>query len=100
MSAVEQVPAHEWEDWLEASGGMLLDVREPHEWQLGVLPGALMISMRELVGRHLVESVLCRPACALHMPVGGTEPAGGELPERSGIPGVESVASSRVIPVS
>ena len=51
MSAVEQVPAHQWEEWLAENRGALLDIREPHEWQLGVLPGAQTISMRELVDR-------------------------------------------------
>lgn len=30
---------------------MLLDVREPAEWNQGTLPGATLISVREVVGR-------------------------------------------------
>ena len=51
MSAVQQVPAGEWEDWLEENDGALLDIREPHEWIQGVLPGAQTISMREIIDR-------------------------------------------------
>ena len=66
MSRIEQVPAPEWQTWLEANQGMILDVREPHEWALGTLPGAVRISMgdipdrlQELVGETAVL-VVCR----------------------------------------
>lgn len=31
--------------------GVLLDIREPKEWKLGTLPGALLIPMSELQAR-------------------------------------------------
>lgn len=51
MSTIEQVPAHEWQTWLEVNEGMILDVREPHEWALGTLPGAVQISMGDITER-------------------------------------------------
>ncbi len=48
MSPIEQVPAPEWQTWLEANEGMLLDVREPEEWELGTLPEAVKISMGDI----------------------------------------------------
>jgi rhodanese-related sulfurtransferase len=51
MSTIEQVPAPEWESWLEANQGMLLDVREPEEWDIGTLPEAVRISMGDIPGR-------------------------------------------------
>ncbi len=51
MSPIEQVPALEWQTWLEANEGMLLDVREPEEWDLGTLPDAVRISMGEIPDR-------------------------------------------------
>lgn len=50
---IEQVPAREWETWLaDQDHGVLLDVREPEEWELGTLPGAVKISMG-----HVPESL-------------------------------------------
>ncbi len=46
---IEQVPASEWKNWIEKNNGILLDVREPHEWALGTLPGAVRISTRSLL---------------------------------------------------
>jgi rhodanese-related sulfurtransferase len=66
MSQIEQVPAPEWQTWLEANQGMILDVREPQEWALGTLPGAVRISMGEIPDRlqELIEEtavlVVCR----------------------------------------
>jgi rhodanese-related sulfurtransferase len=51
MSPIEQVPAPEWQTWLAANDGLLLDVREPDEWALGTLPEAVMISMGEIPNR-------------------------------------------------
>lgn len=46
---IEQVRADAWEQWVEDSNGILLDVREPFEWQqTGVLPESKLISMGEL----------------------------------------------------
>lgn len=47
----ERVPAQEWEKWVADNDAVILDVREPREWALGTLPGALRISMGELVAR-------------------------------------------------
>ncbi len=51
MSVIENVPAETWETWLEESGGRILDVREPFEWEQGTLPGATLISMGEIPER-------------------------------------------------
>lgn len=51
MSQVEQIPAHDWENWLETNRGIVLDVRQPDEWKQGVLPGAQKIAMSEIQGR-------------------------------------------------
>lgn len=45
---IEQVPAFEWKEWIEANEGILLDVREPGEWALGTLPGARCLRMGDL----------------------------------------------------
>ena len=52
MSTVERVPAAEWSAWADDRDATVLDVREPHEWQLGCLPGAVKIRMGEIVLRH------------------------------------------------
>jgi sulfur dioxygenase len=51
VSAFTDVPATEWEIWVEDNEATILDVREPAEWQLGTLPGAVLISQGELVER-------------------------------------------------
>lgn len=48
MVKIPTVKAEEWEEWVAESDGILLDVREPKEWKLGTLPGALLIPMSEL----------------------------------------------------
>jgi rhodanese-related sulfurtransferase len=46
---IEQVEAHAWRDWVAANDGVILDVREPFEWQqTGVLPDSKLISMSSL----------------------------------------------------
>ena len=45
------VPAGKWEKWQEETDGVLLDVREPKEWELGTLPNALLIPVSELMAR-------------------------------------------------
>lgn len=52
MSPIEQVPAQSWEKWSIDNGATILDVREPHEWDLGCLPGSIRISIGEIVERH------------------------------------------------
>lgn len=51
MSHVEIVPAQGWENWVEENQAAILDVREPDEWALGTLPGALQIRMGEIPHR-------------------------------------------------
>jgi rhodanese-related sulfurtransferase len=51
MSAISQVDAVDWESWVEDNDATVLDVREPDEWQLGTLPGAVLISQGEVVNR-------------------------------------------------
>ncbi|HLF61705.1 MAG TPA: rhodanese-like domain-containing protein [Acidimicrobiia bacterium] len=66
MSPIEQVPAPEWRTWLSVNQGMILDVREPHEWAMGTLPDAVRISMGDIPDRveDLVDEkavlVVCR----------------------------------------
>lgn len=48
---IEIVPAAEWETWLSDNDGVVLDVREAHEWEQGLLPGAIQISMGEIPAR-------------------------------------------------
>lgn len=51
MSLHEHVPAQGWEEWVSANEAVVLDVREPDEWELGTLPGSTLISMGELIER-------------------------------------------------
>jgi rhodanese-related sulfurtransferase len=51
MSAISQVDAADWESWTKDNDATVLDVREPDEWQLGTLPGAVLISQGEVVSR-------------------------------------------------
>jgi rhodanese-related sulfurtransferase len=48
---VESVQAPDWETWIADTGGRILDIREPWEWEQGTLPGATLISMGEIPGR-------------------------------------------------
>jgi rhodanese-related sulfurtransferase len=48
---VESVQAPDWETWIAANGGRILDIREPWELEQGTLPGATLISMGEIPGR-------------------------------------------------
>ena len=45
---IENVPAHDWEQWIADNDGILLDVREAKEWAEGTLPNAQLIAMSEL----------------------------------------------------
>jgi rhodanese-related sulfurtransferase len=48
QTAVEQVAATDWRQWQEATGGTLLDVREPLEWAQGTLPDSVTLSLSQL----------------------------------------------------
>jgi rhodanese-related sulfurtransferase len=50
-SMIENVPAENWEIWVEETRALILDIREPFEWEQGTLPGATLISMGELPAR-------------------------------------------------
>lgn len=46
---IEQVGADSWQQWVTDNDAVLVDVREPYEWQqTGVLPDSRLISMGEL----------------------------------------------------
>lgn len=51
MDAIAQIDPAEWETWVDSNDATVLDVREPHEWELGTLPGAVLISQGELISR-------------------------------------------------
>lgn len=51
MSKFESVPAADWETWSSENDAIVLDVRQPDEWELGTLPGSTLISMSEIVDR-------------------------------------------------
>ena len=59
----ESVPARQWQEWTEENDAVILDVREPVEWQLGTLPGSKTVSMRDLPSRlqdlDPARAVLC-----------------------------------------
>jgi rhodanese-related sulfurtransferase len=48
---IENVPAEDWESWVVENGGLILDIREPFEWEQGTLPGATLIPMGEIPAR-------------------------------------------------
>lgn len=45
VTRIEQVPATQWNRWIEETQGVMVDVREPREWAEGVLPGTERISL-------------------------------------------------------
>lgn len=51
MSAFALVDAIDWESWVRDNNATILDVRESDEWELGTLPGAVLISQGDLVAR-------------------------------------------------
>ena len=63
---IEQVPAQDWEKWVGENNGVVLDVREPYEWEMGTLPGAIRIRLGELpesldtLDRSVPTLVVCR----------------------------------------
>ncbi|HEU5111948.1 MAG TPA: rhodanese-like domain-containing protein [Acidimicrobiia bacterium] len=48
---IENVPAQDWESWIESNGGTVLDIREPFEWEQGTLPDSTLIPMGEIPER-------------------------------------------------
>ena len=65
-SMIENVPAQDWETWIDSTGGAVLDIREPFEWEQGILPDAMLIPMGEIPERvgeldtDLAFLVVCR----------------------------------------
>ncbi len=51
MANIETVPATAWQEWVDETAGVLLDVREPKEWEQGTLPDALLIPVSQLMER-------------------------------------------------
>lgn len=51
MEPIVQIDAADWEVWVKDNDATILDVREPDEWELGTLPGALLISQGDVVDR-------------------------------------------------
>lgn len=51
VTAYSEVHASNWEVWVRDNEATVLDVRQPDEWALGTLPGAMRISMVELISR-------------------------------------------------
>jgi rhodanese-related sulfurtransferase len=51
VTSFTDVPASEWESWVDDADAIVLDVREPDEWELGTLPGAVLISQGEIVDK-------------------------------------------------
>jgi rhodanese-related sulfurtransferase len=45
---VEQVAAARWQEWAQTNHATILDVREPHEWARGTLPGSQLMSLGSL----------------------------------------------------
>jgi rhodanese-related sulfurtransferase len=51
VTAFTEVQAGDWETWVDENGATVLDVREPAEWKMGTLPGAILISQGDIVAR-------------------------------------------------
>jgi rhodanese-related sulfurtransferase len=51
VTGYTEVPAAQWEEWVNDNDPTVLDVREPDEWRQGTLPGALLMSQGEVVAR-------------------------------------------------
>lgn len=48
---VEQVAAVLGQEWAAQNDALIIDVREPHEYAMGTLPGAELIRLNDLPGR-------------------------------------------------
>ena len=67
MYQIEQVPAAGWQQWATSNDAVIIDVREPWEWQsTGVLPDSKLISLRNLpqaldtLDRNTAVLLVCR----------------------------------------
>jgi glyoxylase-like metal-dependent hydrolase (beta-lactamase superfamily II)/rhodanese-related sulfurtransferase len=52
VETVPQMTVHELAGWMEEGTGVVVDVREPFEWDEGHIAGALHLPMREAVARR------------------------------------------------
>ncbi len=48
MSDIEQVPAKDWETWVDENDAVVLDVRNPDEWAAAILPGVQKVALPDL----------------------------------------------------
>ena len=53
-NAIEHVPARQWESWRDRNDAIIIDVREPHEWTNGTLPGSSTVPLASLPS-HVAE---------------------------------------------
>lgn len=60
---IENVPAASWAEWVQATGGVVVDVREPAEWRAGTLPGAELIAMSAFDAARLDPAVPVLVVC-------------------------------------
>jgi rhodanese-related sulfurtransferase len=51
MRRGESVEYSEWETWVEDNDAIVLDIRQPFEWELGTLPDSVLIPMTDLLSR-------------------------------------------------
>lgn len=51
MNRVAKVAAADWKNWVEENDAVVLDVREPNEWQMGTLPDAVLMSQGQIMER-------------------------------------------------
>lgn len=51
MDGFSNVAADDWEQWVADNDAVVLDVRQPFEWEFGTLPGAVLIQQSELPAR-------------------------------------------------
>lgn len=51
MNDVEAVDYSQWKTWVEDNDAVILDIRQPFEWELGTLPDSILIPMTELLAR-------------------------------------------------
>jgi len=47
-SAVHLVPARDWETWSTTNDAVIVDVREPFEWAMGILPDSVLVQLGSL----------------------------------------------------
>ncbi len=48
VPAVHLVPARHWQTWSRRHDAVIIDVREPFEWAMGILPDSTLIRLGSL----------------------------------------------------